>query len=729
MRVVPACVAACAVALAGAAGLLASGGWASGAAAPAVTRISVNGNGSGRVFDGVGAVLGGGGNARYLEEYPRRERDQIMDYLFKPDYGASLQVLKLEIGGGADSSSGSEASVEPVQGQVNCDAGYEFAIARQAVAVNPDLRLYALQWAAPGWVRSGSMSRFSGKDIAYLLTYLGCAKRHGLRIGYLGGWNESDTGTHAAWFHQLRQALNAHGYRRIQIVAADSAKWHYVGDPDVAIVGTHDVCGFPTGIAGPQTTCGSPWSKNGGSSASAQPMWASELGSIDAGAQRGCVIPCAPAMDRAMVRGYVDARLTGFLEWPVLDAMPPGVPFENRGLVTADSPWSGSYQVDAMTWAIAQFTQVAWPPSVANPGGWHFLNRGSGFLGGSRADGSYVSLVRSHGTGWSTIIEATTARTVQKAEFRVTGGRHLATRTVHVWASDFNFATSSPSRWFVRQPSIHPGRGGRFALTIRPGWVYSLTTTSGQHKGTASGKAATPFPLPYTSTLGTSGLAGGNDDEPPYLAAQDGSFELAPCLTVAGAPRRGKAAPGQMCTEQETAGTPIYWHQKEAATRYPYATIGDDSMRNYAVSVDALLTQQDSSAGLIARYGCRMTLPHIARFDGYVFDVTQAGAWTLTSGANTKPTEHANPCAITTGPRHAATLASGQLARPLGVRAWHRLTLSVSGPEITASVDGTVVATVTSASWTYGPAGIEAGKGSGNWPQDQYRDLSITRVP
>ena len=41
-------------------------------------------------------------------------------------------------------------------------------------------------------------------------------------------------------------------------------------------------------------------------------------------------------MDRAVVRGFVDARLTGFLEWPVLDAMPPGLPYENRGLVTAD---------------------------------------------------------------------------------------------------------------------------------------------------------------------------------------------------------------------------------------------------------------------------------------------------------------------------------------------------------------------------------------------------------
>jgi hypothetical protein len=68
------------------------------------TFITVNGNGGARVFDGVGAILGGGGNARYLEEYPAAQRAQILQYLFKPGYGASLQLLKLEIGGDGNSS-------------------------------------------------------------------------------------------------------------------------------------------------------------------------------------------------------------------------------------------------------------------------------------------------------------------------------------------------------------------------------------------------------------------------------------------------------------------------------------------------------------------------------------------------------------------------------------------------------------------------------------------------
>ena len=452
-----------------------------------VTAVTVHGAGGDRLYQGVGAVLGGGGNARYLMDYPEPERGQILDYLFKPGYGAALQLLKLEIGGGANSTDGAEPSVEPARGQVNCDAGYEFSIARQAVARNPGIRLYGLQWTAPGWVGHPAGSVFTRADIGYLLTWLGCAARHGLTISYLGGWNESDNGTHAAWFRQLRQALDAAGYRSVQLVAADAnPTWEYVSNPanpDIAILGTHDVCGYPTGVAGPATRCYAPAT----AIASGQPLWASELGAMDAGAQPGCVQPCAPAMDRAVLRGYLDARLTGFLEWPVLDAMPPGLPYENRGLVTADQPWSGHYRVNAMTWAIAQLTQVAWPPWPGNPGGWRYLDSASGFLQGDRADGSYVTLVRRAGTDWSMIIEATTASAPQQMSVRVTGGQRLAGRTVHVWASDFSPDGSRPAAWFARQPSIQPSPAGAFTFTVQPGWVYSLTTTSGQGKGRAAG--------------------------------------------------------------------------------------------------------------------------------------------------------------------------------------------------------------------------------------------------
>ena len=665
------------------------------------TYITVNGNGGDRVYDGVGAILGGGGNARYLAEYPAAQRTNILNYLFKPGYGASLQLLKLEIGGDGNSTDGSEASVEHTRGSINCNAGYEFDLAQQALAANPDLKLYGLQWGAPNWAgQNGSL--FTSADISYLLDWLGCAARHGLKISYLGGWNERDDGTHASWFHSLRTALNANGYANVKIVAADSigsSEWHYASSLDVGILGAHDNCGYPTGVAGAQTTC----TTTRAALASGKPLWGSELGAMDAGAQNGCTIPCAPAMDRAFVREYLDARITGALGWPAIDSMPAGVlPYENRGLLTADQPWSGSYRVNAMTWAIAQITQFVWPPRPTNPGGWKYIDSASGFLQGKRADGSYITLLRSTRDQWSTIIETTAGVTqTQRAFFTLKGGNGIAGKTVHVWASNFNFNTGGPSQWFVRQADIKPV-GGRFSLTVKPGYVYSLTTTTGQGKGSATGPAPTALTLPYHNDL-----AAGTDGEPSLLAAEDGSFELTPCQAPDGA---------TTCTQQTARGQPVLWNTG-AVPRHPYALTGSD-WGNYTITTDVVVPKS-GSAGLLGRYDAASASPSHGTYNAFVFDVNTDGTYTLGlhlggAAANTTSGQRLIK------PASARPLATGTV--PFAPGTWHTLTLSLSGRNITAGVDGHQLATLSDATLSHGMPGIE----TGGWYPVQFSNLTVT---
>ena len=178
------------------------------------TSITVDGASAGRTFDGIGAISGGGGNSRLLAEYPPAERSQILDYLFKPGYGAALQILKVEIGGDTNSTDGAEPSIEHTRGTVDCDAGYEWSLMEQAKARNPDIKLYGLAWGAPGWIGNGNF--WSTDMVDYLVGWLGCAKQHGLTVNYLGGWNER--GYNIAWYEQLRSTLNADGYGSVQIV-------------------------------------------------------------------------------------------------------------------------------------------------------------------------------------------------------------------------------------------------------------------------------------------------------------------------------------------------------------------------------------------------------------------------------------------------------------------------------------------------------------------------------
>jgi Glycosyl hydrolase family 59/Galactocerebrosidase, C-terminal lectin domain len=660
------------------------------------TTITINGDGGSRTFDGVGAVLGGGGNARYLEEYPTAVRKQILGYLFKYNFGASLQLLKLEIGGDGNSTVGSEPSVEHSRGRINCRAGYEFAIAREALATRPNLKLYGLQWGAPAWVgKNGSL--FTSADITYLIDWLNCAKKQGLTISYLGGWNERDSGAHLTWFHSLRTALNRSGYRKVQIVAGDStgsAQWGYASSRDVAVLGEHNNCNAK---AGAKEQCRT----TDAARRSGKPLWGSELGGMEAGAQAGCQGPCAPAMDRAFTREYIDARVTGELEWPAIDSMPAKVlKYENRGLLTADEPWSGYYQVNAMTWAIAHITQFAWPPTAANPGGWRFLNSASGYLAGNRVNGSYVTLVRSTHDQWSTIIETTASSTgAQRVTFSVRGGHGLAGKTVHVWQSNFSPTTGTPAQWFVRGPDIKPA-GGRFTLTVRPDHVYSLTTTSGQSKGTANPPAEYDLPLPYSNNL--SAGAG----QPYLLAAQDGAFELADCQG---------ANSSATCTEQTVPAQPVLWSHKEPVPRHPYAIIGSD-WYNYTTEVDVMIPKP-GSAGLISRFVSVAGAEGL--FRGYVFDVNTDGTYSLKVSAGGSARSISSGEFVITPPR-VRVLKQGRV--PFGVGTWHRLSLSVSQTTVRARVDGTEVASLADASQQHGAAGIEVG----GWYPAYFSNLSIS---
>ncbi|HKN51385.1 MAG TPA: galactosylceramidase, partial [Amycolatopsis sp.] len=214
--------------------------------AAAATSITINGGGSGRVFDGVGAVSGGGGNTKLLYDYAEPQRSQILDYLFKPGYGAALSLLKVEIGGDANSTDGAEPSHMHTATDQNYNRGYEWWLMEQAKARNPNIKLAALAWAAPGWI--GTSDVWTQNMITYLIDYLrGARDVHGLTIDYLGGWNEN--GWNTTWFVNLRNALNANGFSNVKLVGADNG-WDVVTDMQnnsafnnaISVVGAHYPC-------------------------------------------------------------------------------------------------------------------------------------------------------------------------------------------------------------------------------------------------------------------------------------------------------------------------------------------------------------------------------------------------------------------------------------------------------------------------------------------------------
>ena len=649
--------------------LLASIGLGSGAPlaqAATATTIAVNGTSAGRTFDGVGAISGGGGNTRLLTDYPAAEQQQILDYLFEPGYGADLQILKVEIGGDTNSTDGSESSHMHTASAVDCGTGYEWWLMEQAKALNPGIKLYGLAWGAPGWVGGGNF--WSTDMVNYLVSWLGCAKSHGLTINYLGGWNER--GYNLAWYEQLRSALNADGYSAVQIVGADS-DWTIAGDiasnsafaNAVSDIGVHYPCAG--GDGGSADTC----TGNATATSTGKPLWASENGSQDLNVGAGPLI-------RSITRGYIDGDLTAYINWPVVAGVYPDLPYDTDGLVLANQPWSGAYSTGQSLWATAQVTQFTQP-------GWQFLNDGSGYLGGSESNGSYVSLKSTNGSDYSTIIESSTASAAQTVTVNVSGG--LSGGAVHVWATDLN--SSDPADWFVQQPTITPS-GGSYTLTVQPGYIYSLTTTSGQGKGAAAGPAAGSLSLPYSDTFDSDTV----DQQPRYLSQQQGAFEVEPCAG-------GRS--GQ-CLTQQAPVQPIEWD----GNSNPYTIGGGLNWTNYTVAADTLI-QQAGSVQLLGRVGTQHSFGP-AGINDYYFQVSDTGAWSI--GLNDTLDVP-------------ITLASGTAAA-LGTGSWHHLALTFDGSTITAAIDGTTVGSASNSTYSAGMIGL----GTGGYQTDQFDNLTVTPV-
>ena len=159
---------------------------------PPTKPITVHLGARGPALGGIGAISGGGATSRLLIDYPEPQRSQLLDMMFKPFAGAALQVLKVEIGGGAFTSDGSEAShayTPDDKSPQRFKRGYEMWLMQEARARNPDIQLYGLPWAWPGWVGGGHGSPWTDLSlpVGYIVDWLeGCKSVHNLTIDWIG---------------------------------------------------------------------------------------------------------------------------------------------------------------------------------------------------------------------------------------------------------------------------------------------------------------------------------------------------------------------------------------------------------------------------------------------------------------------------------------------------------------------------------------------------------------
>jgi galactosylceramidase len=374
---------------------------------------------------------------------------------------------------------------------------------------NKNILLDVLAWGAPAWIGDGNY--YSDDLPEYMAKFLLGAKRvHNLDIDYIGIWNERPY--NVDYIKQLKKTLNNYNLKT-KIVAADEIRSYRIAkdmlkDPElynvIDVIGTHypqgqgeelfggksvyDIYGKDYKIVWKEALdCG-------------KPIWAQEDGPWN-GEWNG-----AKGLIKALIRNYIDAKMVKTITWSLISSYHDSIGIPASGLMRANTPWSGQYEVQPALWAMAHVTQFVEP-------GWFYLEGGAnGYL---KNGGSYTSLVSPDKQDVSVIIETVEALDDESVTFNLIG--NYANKQFYLWKTD-------SVNYFTVQHNIIKPSNGSLTLTLDKGAIYTLTTTTGQKKGNEDlgiPKAAN-FHLPYYDDFESYEV----DKLPRYTSDISGVFEV-----------------------------------------------------------------------------------------------------------------------------------------------------------------------------------------------------------
>uniref|UniRef100_A0A3Q3XEL3 Galactocerebrosidase n=1 Tax=Mola mola TaxID=94237 RepID=A0A3Q3XEL3_MOLML len=522
--------------------------------------------GLGRVFDGIGGLSGGGATSRLLVNYAEPYRSQILDFLFKPNFGASLQILKVEIGGDAQSTDGTESSHMHYEDDENYFRGYEWWLMKEAKKRNPDITLIGLPWAFPGWVGHGKNWPYDFPDItaAYVVNWIiGAKQYHNLDIQYIGIWNERNFDS--KYIKLLRYTLDKSGLEGVKIVASDNL-WEPIVlslllDPELSravdVIGAHY----------PGTTTVIEALK------SQKKLWSSEdYSTFNNEVGGGC-------WARILNQNYINGFMTATISWNLVASYYKELPFSRDGLMTAEEPWSGNYVVESPIWITAHTTQFTHP-------GWTYLQT----VGHLAQGGSYVALTDREGN-LTVVIETMTHNhsmcirpplppfnvTSQNATFQLEGSFVSSSKVFHIMFKPSFFEKLTPLKLL----------DGSFNLHLDVDEVYTLTTIKTGEKGSyPDPPPAAPFPKVYKDNFN---VRNPPFSEAPNFADQTGVFEYYMNLTDPG--------PHLFTFRQVVTARPVTWVADADQT---ISIIGDYQWQNLTITCDIFMESVKTGGAFIA---------------------------------------------------------------------------------------------------------------------------------
>lgn len=589
-------------------------------------------------FRGLGAVTGNN-SSRLLMDYKAKNPEsyqEIMELLFRPDYGAGLTHIKIEFGADINSSSGTEACVkryEDEKADVTRGAGFMFAA--DAKKINPEITVDLLRWGEPAWVaKAFEKSRQDGFEARYKWykeTVDAAYDTYGLKFDFISA-DANETGkADADWIIYFSERLKSeknrrYDYDKIKIVASDE-----VGTRNIAKQMTEnerlrnavDVIGLHYTTYGDENTrlLNEKYGKEIWYSEGVAPCNVPKY-SVNADGSGISGINSVIDVTNRIINSYCHGSMVMYEYQPAVAAYYTGSNYAPKQLVTAEQPWSGYYETDSGLWGAAHITYFV-------KKGWKYIK--SACFGDGKENHHITETTENHialmsESGDYTLILTNDSDNVRQYNVCIRNVQKADSEVYCVETRGPEAGCRFDSDWFRVIDKIIPAKnktGCFYRLDVKPHSILTCTTLSVENVNGTDSVKKSGFPykhleLPYTDSFDYSDeFLRARGGAPLYTTDQGGAFEIRKF--------ENKNVLEQIITKDII---PSDWRFR--GTPAPATNLGDDCWSNYSVKAEVYFDSNspDNYIGIGLRYNSAVTCDYSSEC-GYQLRIFSDGNWQL----------------------------------------------------------------------------------------------------
>lgn len=640
--------------------------------------VSVDGNtinmDEGTVYRGLG-VITGNNSSRLLMDYKTENPEaywEIMNLLFKPDYGAGLTHVKIEFGSDVNSSSGTEPSImRSADEEADVTRGAGFMFAADALSINPDITVDLLRWGEPKWVTDAFSESVEAGHAArykwYKAAIDGAYDTYGMKFSYISADANEAAKVDTDWIIYLANALEnetneRYDYGAIKIVASDEiGSWNISKEMmkneelrnAVDVLGEH----YNTWADKNARTLNSEYGKE---------IWYSEgiastnIAKLAVNSNGSGINGTNGALDvcNRIINGYYNGRMTMYEYQPAVAAYYSGAKYFPKSLINAQNPWSGYYEADCGIWTSAHFTMFM-------KNGWRYIDSacygdGKEAHAISETTNNYMSVTDTE-TGDYSIVICNDSEEQRNYTFTLEN-MSKADAPIYIWETrgpdegeeyDANYfkhiATYSP---------VEVDGKYSYSIEVKPYSVVTVTTLDKTADISVYNCEYEDIPLDisYSDDFEYSDeFLSSRGNAPLYTTDYGGAFEVA---SVDG----NKVLMQKINAENK----PTDWRYR--GTPNPITSLGDDRWSNYNAEIDFMFAGEDNKN--YVSFGVRYLLAELDTNNaenGYALRIRPSGEWELR--------------------RNSGSVAKGVID-DFDSSVWHSVKITANGRSITAYLDG-----------------------------------------